>query len=312
MCAKLFAQILDSSIAEDYRVRHIFQDLLILADPDGQVDMTKEAVARRLNIPMELLTLALTALMSPDRRSRSPDEAGRRLVPLDEHRDWGWRIVNYKAYNEIKSESARRDRNRRCQAAHRARLKAADGVSAYSKRIRPIDVPEDTPKEEVRPPKAQNAPVIEENKKKNTENAPDEINTFEKFWKTYPRKVGKGNAERAWTSAVKKATPEAILAALKNQLPVFDQRDKKFVPHPATWLNGQRWEDDVAAIDPAEAQGDPYHGYTDANGEYHMGIYEGITCTAEDCYRVSAEIFAAMTPEQQAAALAEVERLGNV
>jgi hypothetical protein len=125
---------------------------------------------------------------------------------------------------------------------------------------------------------------------------------FSDFWKAYPRKVGKGNAERAWHTAVKKAPQETILAALETQRPVFGQRGKKFIPHPATWLNGRRWEDDVAAIDPEPDTDD---------GEFHLGLYEGITCTEEDCLRVSAEIFAEMTPEQQAAAIAEGERLAN-
>jgi len=144
MYARIFSQILDSSIAEDYRVRHVFQDLLILADRDGQVDMTIEAIARRLNIPMEMLMSALTALMSPDRHSRSSTEDGRRLVPLDPDRDWGWKIVNFASYNEIKTDDARRERNRRCQAAHRARLKPAEdevsAVSAYGKRVPLLDV----------------------------------------------------------------------------------------------------------------------------------------------------------------------------
>jgi hypothetical protein len=133
MYAKVFVQILDSSIAEDYRVRHIFQDLLILADRDGAVDMTTEAISRRLNVPMELLNMALTALTQPDSHSRSSIEDGRRIIPIDPDRDWGWQIVNFKSYNEIKDDSARRERNRRCQAEHRARLKAKQTpVSAVS------------------------------------------------------------------------------------------------------------------------------------------------------------------------------------
>jgi hypothetical protein len=45
--AKIFGQIFDSSIAEDYNCRRMFMDLLVLADSDGVVDMTQEAIARR-------------------------------------------------------------------------------------------------------------------------------------------------------------------------------------------------------------------------------------------------------------------------
>ena len=124
MYAKVFEQILTSSIAENYQVRHIFMDFLVLADKEGIVDMTRGAIARRLNLPLRLLTSALSALEAPDPASRSPEADGRRLVRLDPHRDWGWQIVNFKAYDKIRDEDARRENNRRYQAEHRARLKA--------------------------------------------------------------------------------------------------------------------------------------------------------------------------------------------
>ena len=124
MYAKVFEQILTSSLAENYQVRHIFMDFLVLADKEGIVDMTRGAIARRLNLPLRLLTSALSALEAPDPASRSPEADGRRLVRLDPHRDWGWQIVNFKAYDKIRDEDARRENNRRYQAEHRARLKA--------------------------------------------------------------------------------------------------------------------------------------------------------------------------------------------
>jgi hypothetical protein len=95
MFAKLFSQIFDSSIAEDCDVRHVFMDLLVLADPDGGVDMTIQAISRRINVPLDRVRHGIEQLCQPDPASRSKAEEGRRLVPLDSHRDWGWRIVNY-------------------------------------------------------------------------------------------------------------------------------------------------------------------------------------------------------------------------
>ena len=63
---------------------------------------------------------------------------------------------------------------------------------------------------------------------------------FDDFWKVYPRKVAKGAAAKAWRSAVKKADVEVIVkAAEKYRWP----DDPKFIPHPATWLNSERWAD---------------------------------------------------------------------
>ena len=47
-------------------------------------------------------------LSSPDPESRSQGEEGRRLIPIDSHRSWGWQIVNYEHYRNLRDEEARR------------------------------------------------------------------------------------------------------------------------------------------------------------------------------------------------------------
>jgi len=106
--AKIFTQIYDSSIADDWQVRVVFEDLLILANPDGEVDMTPESISARTRIPLEIIKRALHILQQPDPKSRTPDQEGRRLVLLNSHRDWGWLIVNYEKYRSIKREFDRR------------------------------------------------------------------------------------------------------------------------------------------------------------------------------------------------------------
>lgn len=109
MFAKIFSQIFDSSLADNFEHRHVFMDLLVLADSDGVVDMTAEAIARRTNVPLERVTNAIVALSAPDPRSHSPGEDGRRLLPIDERRPWGWQIVNYHHYRQIRDEESRRE-----------------------------------------------------------------------------------------------------------------------------------------------------------------------------------------------------------
>lgn len=108
MYAKVFASIYDSSLADDFQTRHIFMDLLVLADMDGVVDMTHEAISRRTNVPIDIIRQAICKLCKPDVNSRSVNSDGRRLEPLDPGRNWGWQIVNFKAYHSLKTESARR------------------------------------------------------------------------------------------------------------------------------------------------------------------------------------------------------------
>ena len=119
---RVFLQILDSSIAEDFTLRHVFEDFLKLCDYEtGVVDITRQALARRLNIPMETLDGAIAKLEAPDPASRDPDFFGCRLERLDKHRDWGWRIVNWPKYKEINTRADVADR----VARHRA--KEAEG-----------------------------------------------------------------------------------------------------------------------------------------------------------------------------------------
>jgi hypothetical protein len=100
MFAKIFTQIFDSSIADDWQVRVVFQDMLVLADKNGIIDMTPEAIARRTNIPLDIIQAAIPKLEREDNASRTPDHGGRRIMRLDAHRDWGWRIVNFVKYRE--------------------------------------------------------------------------------------------------------------------------------------------------------------------------------------------------------------------
>jgi hypothetical protein len=64
---------------------------------------------------------------------------------------------------------------------------------------------------------------------------------FEEFWKTCPRKVGRGAAEKAFFRALKLAEAETLMAAMTVYAAAQAGRDPTFTCHPATWLNQQRW-----------------------------------------------------------------------
>jgi len=67
---------------------------------------------------------------------------------------------------------------------------------------------------------------------------------FLSFWSAYPRKVGKRAAFKAW---IKSNQPSltVILESIERQKQTEQWKDEKFIPHPATWLNQGRWEDEV-------------------------------------------------------------------
>jgi hypothetical protein len=70
---------------------------------------------------------------------------------------------------------------------------------------------------------------------------------FEAFWSAYPRKVGKGQARRAFAAALKKIPATEILAGLDRAR--FSD-DVNYIPHASTWLNGERWADAPDATTP--------------------------------------------------------------
>ena len=65
---------------------------------------------------------------------------------------------------------------------------------------------------------------------------------FVEFWATYPRRSDKGHARTAWAKAVRKADPETITAGAA-RFRDDPNREEKYTPLAATWLNGERWED---------------------------------------------------------------------
>lgn len=70
---------------------------------------------------------------------------------------------------------------------------------------------------------------------------------FDLFWKAYPKKVGKGAAEKAWKKISK---PSEILGKIvlalqwQKKSEQWTRDNGQFIPHPATYLNEKRWDDE--------------------------------------------------------------------
>lgn len=121
--AKVMLQILDSSIADDFTTRHVFEDFLKLCNrKTGIVDITRSTLSRRLNIPIDILNRCIDKLEQPDPDSRNPSHEGRRIRRIDDHRDWGWVILNFLAYQPtlIKADGAAR--TQKCRAAVKPKI----------------------------------------------------------------------------------------------------------------------------------------------------------------------------------------------
>ena len=73
-------------------------------------------------------------------------------------------------------------------------------------------------------------------------------NLFDLFWQSYPKKIGKGYAKKCFdkikpSKELVDTMIEAINVQKKSEM---WQRDKgQYIPNPSTWLNQQRWLDDL-------------------------------------------------------------------
>ena len=113
--------------------------------------------------------------------------------------------------------------------------------------------PEETNENQEKPTKTnenQPEPTKSQKEKKYKEIERKEIidTLFDRFWTAYPRKVAKPDARKKFEKLnPDEALLETMLAAIEKQKR-SDQwiRDGgQFIPHPSTWLNQRRWEDEV-------------------------------------------------------------------
>lgn len=105
---------------------------------------------------------------------------------------------------------------------------------------------------------------------------------FEKFWKAYPRKVAKGEARKAWAQTEKIRPPvDKIIKALElaKQQDQWRKDGGMFIPHAATWLRAERWEDDWGVDlgeDVVQVQGKVVNWWETATGIESKGLQLGL------------------------------------
>lgn len=73
------------------------------------------------------------------------------------------------------------------------------------------------------------------------------MNGFSDFWDYYPRKRNKRDAEKAWNAAVKRFSPEAILAALEQAKDEWRGRRSCYIPYPASWIRATDFDEEFEA-----------------------------------------------------------------
>ena len=192
---------------------------------------------------------------------------------LWEEEDDGWRIRSWDRWNPPGEEeererkralaAARKRRQRERQAAAAEPVADTEGDKAEEGPDRPglSVVPGQTDLEGLsdvtRDSHASHAPKRREEKRtptprvtrgsdKDVEPGSDQDLKFVEFWSAYPRPVGKPSGRKAWKKAIRNGhDPELIIAAARvfANDPTRKAKDIKYTPHPATWLNDERFND---------------------------------------------------------------------
>jgi hypothetical protein len=69
---------------------------------------------------------------------------------------------------------------------------------------------------------------------------------FQEFWKSYPKKVGKGAAYAAWRRVKNRPIVDVLIESVKKSMRTeqWQKSNGQFIPNPATWLNQARWHDE--------------------------------------------------------------------
>jgi len=207
----------DGTLARDWRAVITFQQMIVLCDADGNLDMTADALSRRTGIPQEIIDAGIEILESPDPESRTGTDDGRRIRLMDDSRKWGWVLVNHSKYKALQDADAVREQTRERVRRFRERNGSKRTVTDGNTQKRHTDT--DT------------------NKKTHTSKSGD--SDFSVFWSKYPRRENRKKAEAAWNN----------LPITKRRLALTDCVDrykgvaKQFIPLPTTYLHGERWED---------------------------------------------------------------------
>lgn len=116
-------------------------------------------------------------------------------------------------------------------------------------------------------------PETEQRRDRAEERQSNSSGDFECFWRAYPKKRNKGNAEKAW----KKLNPPLakILDALEwqRQQQSWTKDGGQFVPYPASYLNAKGWEDEpIAPPEPFDPFANLTRAVTEAEADWMMGL----------------------------------------
>ena len=80
---------------------------------------------------------------------------------------------------------------------------------------------------------------------------------FDEFWALFPNKVKKKQAMRTWRSRNLDKISDTIIASVRERISNDPRWSSGYIPDPTTFLNGDRWEDEIDTIPRPEKVKEP-------------------------------------------------------
>lgn len=297
---KLDTGILDSTLWLNRDERDIFVTALLMAEPYeiqkpveqiaadslektgfvvpagwyGFIRAAGPGIVRRALVAAEEGVAALVRLGSPDHESRTPDHEGRRMVRVD----GGYLVLNFMRYRD-RDETA---------AARMRRYRENKKVTRNAVDVTPSPLPAEA--------EAEAEADIRAEKQKHY--AQPSASRFGEWWAVYPKKVGKKPAEQKWRTRRLDSQADKLIADVLNRLENDDGWIRGYVPDPCTYLNQDRWGDDLRTAPAARQQTAAAPSKTLAAIQTLQGLKHGQLDSRRDTRRI--EQIALLKPREDA------------
>lgn len=180
---------------ENNDTRIVWITMLAMADKNGEVQASVPGLARVAGVQTESCREALAKFLSPDPDSRTKDDDGKRIEPIE----GGWRLLNHRKYREMCSREEQKASEAKRKADYRAKIKRNGGIcDEMSENVpdmsQPVtDMSRDVPKslhiaKEKADSKADSYSEEDEYKNKENMSADADVSDFFAEFETHPKK----------------------------------------------------------------------------------------------------------------------------
>ena len=254
MYGKIHTELFDSSLMADggWLPSYVFMCMVTLSDKEGWLLHDPRTLYRRIGLQEDERVSfnefmdAVEYLEQTDDMSNLPAHDGRRIIPVSQMEsaqgNRGWFVVNKIHYRD-KGGSLEQ---RRAQDAERQRRL----------RERKNNDLEETPPECHVTVTQRHGESAHTDTDTDTDTKKERSLGFEEFWAVYPKKRKKKTAFEIW----KRKNPDVsvLIADVRARIAGDKQWLKGFIPDPTTYLNGERWNDDMGDSTSAPKTTDDY------------------------------------------------------